>query len=764
MLAIQADAETGAPGKVPVGSWRRWQTERQTGQDVYRLFAGEHTGIGIVSGIGGWRCFDVDRITEGGITERLLETLGFDEQYPWVTHSGSGTGIHVWFRCEEEIPPGAFAAGEKGIYSGVSQDGSFHHIELRWARCQTVVPPSLHQNGQYSFALSDDMPDEPPLLVDVDRVLAAFYGNTRQDEEKPVEATPEAGEPMTMLTPPSRYVEAVVRGVLRDLSGATVGARNNMLFRAAMRMGRLLPVSSLSRRDVEEWLEETALGIGLNLREIRQTIRSGLEIGITSPLQLPTTPGGSGTAQPESARGVETTEVPNYELELLAHLVAYPDRLYGLVDVLQPDMFSGEATRTCYVALRQIIASGGTVTRLSFEQRLKDNRALDVLADFLSRLYALAVVEEYNVDVPCEAILNSYRVRLTLRQTEVLRERVSRSVNDICEVLREHTNTLLEIESIGRKQGVYTAPEFAEHALGRTMRMHDRLAAGHPISLQTQFQALDHVTGGFGEGEVALIAGKTSSGKTAFSLQLLEHFTLGQHIPFGFISLEMSADALFRRIAAARYSLNLLHWRLRLLSPEDMAHYRKCFNLMAEEIRDVGTLLVADRPDMTPAGIEALTKRWHHQFGVQGVMVDYLGFVLPDAGRTQEEEYAQAIGGIRAGAKRTGIPHIVLSQLNRNADYQTDEPKLAHIRGSGRIEQDCHTVMFLHRMPHPVYTPGEPDPARIIVAKSRDGATGSVEMQYRREYTRWESAPVKVRTTAWVDDEEEESESEQAYF
>jgi Bifunctional DNA primase/polymerase, N-terminal len=164
--------------KKPLYRWKAWQARRQTTADVaaqpWRL-AG---GVGVISGIGGWRAFDFDQCLTFDAVAQLLATLGLPADYPWVVQSGSGRGWHVWIVCPEPLPAGALPAKTRdaGVYTAPGR--GFDHLELRWQRCYTVAPPSLHPSGRrYRFVRG--RPAGAPAVVTPDRVAAAFHALTR---------------------------------------------------------------------------------------------------------------------------------------------------------------------------------------------------------------------------------------------------------------------------------------------------------------------------------------------------------------------------------------------------------------------------------------------------------------------------------------------------------------------------------------------------------------------------------------------------------
>lgn len=190
--------------KGPAHQWERWTKVRQEPIDVRALpwqgytvkkdskrrKAGDQVtigGVGVISGVNGWRIFDIDaikgedkkpvKLVSEETADALLNALGLPSSYPWTWRSGSGAGWEVAVRCEEKMPEGALTPDkrETGVFTGWPGDASssdWHHLELRWESCQTVLPPSADGRG---YAWRGEEPKEAPALVPLRRIIAAFY-------------------------------------------------------------------------------------------------------------------------------------------------------------------------------------------------------------------------------------------------------------------------------------------------------------------------------------------------------------------------------------------------------------------------------------------------------------------------------------------------------------------------------------------------------------------------------------------------------------
>jgi hypothetical protein len=233
-----------AGGKEPAHEWNSkkapWATERQdldivnslpwnTQRKVWRgRIDPPIETVGIISGPGGWRCLDIDpRKDEQGnkipvpveVVHAVRSALGLPDGYPWQGPSRSGAGWHVWFRCDDELPPELAAATnskESGVKIGVplpDYASAFDHIELRWERCQTVLPAPSGYNGC--------LPSEPPARVDIDQARAAFLA-IATPKRKP-SAPDSSSTPHTAQTAP----KTVSKNILKLPSGGRLPTQSS---------------------------------------------------------------------------------------------------------------------------------------------------------------------------------------------------------------------------------------------------------------------------------------------------------------------------------------------------------------------------------------------------------------------------------------------------------------------------------------------------------------------------------------------------------
>ena len=244
---------------------------------------------------------------------------------------------------------------------------------------------------------------------------------------------------------------------------------------------------------------------------------------------------------------------------------------------------------------------------------------------------------------------------------------------------------------------------------------------GHIVTgLATGYHALDDKTCGLQNGEVIIIAGRPSMGKTSLALNFAEHIGVEQKVSVALFSLEMGKQQLAERFLCS------------------------CSAIDAQNVRK--GMLIDDTSTLTPLELRAKARRLKSQQDIRCIIVDYLQLMHLGSSRVEsrQQEIATISRYIKALARELNVPVVVLSQLNRSPEgREGHRPRMSDLRESGSIEQDADVVMLLHREDY--YRRGESDyepnnTAELIIAKQRNGPTGTVELVFRERFTRFENA------------------------
>ena len=269
----------------------------------------------------------------------------------------------------------------------------------------------------------------------------------------------------------------------------------------------------------------------------------------------------------------------------------------------------------------------------------------------------------------------------------------------------------------------------------------EKRKGSHVTGLATGYYELDDLTCGLQNGEMIIIAGRPSMGKTSLALNIAEHIGLVEELPVAIFSLEMGRQQLAERFLCSSSRIDAQKVRKGMLDTE---HYRQLVEACG--VLSEAPIYVDDTAGLTPLGLRAKARRLKSQRDIRCLIVDYLQLMHLGVGRVEsrQQEISTISRYIKALARELNIPVVVLSQLNRSPEgREGHRPRMSDLRESGSIEQDADVVMLLHREDY--YHRGEKDyelnnQAELIIAKQRNGPTGSINLVFRERITRFENA------------------------
>lgn len=407
------------------------------------------------------------------------------------------------------------------------------------------------------------------------------------------------------------------------------------------------------------------------------------------------------------------------------------DRIAG---TLQAQDFYHEAHRHLYRAMLDLHEGGTPVDVLTVNEWLKVRNLLDAIGGgpaYLAELVEL-VPTAAHVEHHAEVVRQKSQLRAVIRTATGLLHQ-AHEADDAAGVLDAAEAHLLELRQAASRGAMQPASEGVTVAL----RHLEALAAsgGKLTGLPTGFADLDGLTGGLQPGNLVVIAGRPSMGKTTLALNIAAHVARERH-RVGVFSLEMTGPELWTRLLSSSAEVNSANIRTGILSQE---HWRR----LTDEAAKLHTVPLHISDSVTTvAGIRAQARQLKAQAGgLALIVVDYLQLLTSD-GRTEnrQQEVSAMSRALKALAKELDCVVLALSQLNREAEKRNGHrPQLADLRESGGIEQDADVVMLLYR--DEVYNDDsdERGVAEVNIAKQRNGPTGTVKLAFRGEYTRFDN-------------------------
>jgi replicative DNA helicase len=415
---------------------------------------------------------------------------------------------------------------------------------------------------------------------------------------------------------------------------------------------------------------------------------------------------------------------------------------------LTADDFSLDSHQRIYMRMSELLSEQRSVDIVTLSNELARYKEIEAvggvayLASLAEGLPRRPVIEEYIKIVKDKALL---RRLMSICATAIAR--AADQSEPALEVLGAAEAGLHEVSEKSISDGLEPLFQVVKGSFGSIDNLYSQ---GSKIvtGLATDFYELDERTSGLQKGELIIIAARPSMGKTAFAINICQNAAVNHAAVVAVFSLEMSKESLLRRMLAAQAWVDQRKLQTGFLGREDHDKLQKALNDLVES-----QLFIDDTAGISLAEMRAKARRLRQRAGrLDLVMVDYLQLMsatLPSAGGKRYENRTQEVSaisrGLKALAKELDVPVVALSQLSRSSERRGDDkrPLLSDLRESGSIEQDADVVAFIHREAY--YNRddemSESDKAKseIIIAKQRNGPTGTVHLNFISKFTRFDN-------------------------
>jgi replicative DNA helicase len=415
--------------------------------------------------------------------------------------------------------------------------------------------------------------------------------------------------------------------------------------------------------------------------------------------------------------------------------------------------FALEAHRRIFQRMRELIDAGRAVDIITLRDILSQNKEVEsiggvaYLASLTENLPRRISIEEYVGIVKNKSLLR----QLILVCSEAITQAADQA-DDALDVLNAAESKLLEVTEHGIQRGFASIPEIVRSSFGSIDQL---FAEGHRevTGLETHFTEFDRMTSGLQKSELIIIAARPSMGKTAWAINIAQNAAIRSGAVVAVFSLEMSKESLLRRMLASEALVDQQKIQKGYTSREDQDRLTAALERLTE-----AHIYIDDTPaiSLTEMRAKARRLRGSGQRRLDLIVIDYLQLMSgsPSGGgpgqkryENRTQEVSAVSRGLKSLAKELDVPVIALSQLSRASEQRGGDkkPMLSDLRESGSIEQDADVVAFIHRESY--YNKdenGQPDPetegkAEIIIAKQRNGPTGSVHLAYLSKCTRFEN-------------------------
>ena len=426
------------------------------------------------------------------------------------------------------------------------------------------------------------------------------------------------------------------------------------------------------------------------------------------------------------------------EEAVLGSMLCSKEAVSRALEILTPDYFYKDAHLRIFQAMKDLFNQGEPVDAVSIINELKKRKQLDASggAYFITGL-SDSVPTTANVEHYAKIVLEKASLRSLIEAAADMSKEAFNDQQNLEDILDQAEQKIFAI-SQGRLKGKFQQLNpVLQETFERLDKIHQK--PGSVTGVPSGLADLDEITSGFQEGELIIVAGRPSMGKTALALTFARNAAIEHNIPVGIFSLEMSNSQLAMRLLTSEARVDSHLVRTGKLPTEQWRNLSMSVGILAE-----APIFLDDTPAIGITELRAKARRLKAESDVQLIMVDYLQMMRgPASSESRQQEISKISRSLKALSKEISVPVVAMSQLSRAPEGRSDHrPQLSDLRESGAIEQDADVVMFLYRKW--VYTRDEEDrrKAEIIVSKQRNGPTGTVSAIFVDSYAKFESATI----------------------
>ena len=411
-------------------------------------------------------------------------------------------------------------------------------------------------------------------------------------------------------------------------------------------------------------------------------------------------------------------------------------------DVVAESDFYRDDHRRIFSHIRKLIETGRPADVVTVYESIEKSNEVDqtgglaYLGEIANNTPSAANIRHYAEIIHERAVLR----RLVTVGDEIAANALNPAGRDVKEVLDEAERKVFEIAEAGARstQGFVSMPEVLGEVVDRIQELYDRDGSSDITGVPTGFTDLDKMTSGLQPGDMVVITGRPSMGKTAFALNIAEHVGVEQKLPVAIFSLEMSGPQLAMRFLSSVGRLDQHKLRTGRLGDEEWDKMTVALGKLHD-----APIHIDETGAINPSDLRARCRRLHRQFGKLGlIMIDYLQLMSGSAKNSDNRvsEISEISRSIKALAKELQVPVLALSQLSRKVEERNDKrPLMSDLRESGAIEQDADIIIMMYRDEY--YKPDSPDKgiAEVIIGKHRNGPVGTVKLNFLGEYTKFQN-------------------------
>lgn len=429
------------------------------------------------------------------------------------------------------------------------------------------------------------------------------------------------------------------------------------------------------------------------------------------------------------------------ERAVLSTMFRDRDAIHEVVHILKEKDFYFPENKVIFSAMLEMNDDGIPIDLVTLIEKLRSDKTLEKAGGLVNvAKIAGEPAMIHHVVHYANIVLEKSTLRELIDISRKISVRSYEASEPAADILNDAERNILDISQGRERGGLVPIMDIVSSTLERIEKLANE--SGGVTGVPSGFIDLDRITSGWQKSDFIIIAARPAMGKTALCLNMATNAAIGKEeqgvpgVPVAIFSLEMSKEQLVQRMISATAQVDQQYLRTGTLPPDDWPNLVAAISPLAK-----APIYIDDTPAITIRELRAKARRLQAEKPDLGlIIIDYLQ-LMGGSGRSEnrQQEVSQISRSLKALARELDIPVIALSQLSRSVEATHDKrPALSHLRESGSLEQDADLVLFIYREEY--YFPEETERegiADIIIAKHRNGATGSVSLSFQKEFTKF---------------------------
>ncbi len=421
------------------------------------------------------------------------------------------------------------------------------------------------------------------------------------------------------------------------------------------------------------------------------------------------------------------------EQSVIGAMLMDPTAVTIAAEMLTPDDFYQKQYGILFGAMLELFQEGKAVDMITLQDKLREKdvspelSSLEFVRDMINVVPTSANVKYY-----AQIVEDKAQLRRLIQVTEEIAATCYAGNESLAKIEEDTEKSIYQVLRRGMADHFVPIKEIVLETLDKIEKA--SRSSGNITGLATGFTDLDAKTSGLQPSDLILIAARPSIGKTALALNIAEYMAFHSDLTVAFFSIEMSRDQLMNRLFAMEARVDSQNLRTGKLNDSEWANLAEAAGIIGKS-----NLIIDDTSDLTVAELRSRCRKYDLDYGLDIIMVDYLQLMQSDQHlESRQLEISEISRSLKGIARELNVPVVAISQLSRAVETrQEHRPILSDLRDSGAIEQDADVVMFLYREDKYTEDTDKKNVTEVNIAKHRNGPTGTVELAWLPEYTKY---------------------------